>query len=483
MRAPIASSQKSSPPLCVDLDGTLIRTDMLCETLMRLAKKNPLYALAVPFWLLRGRAHLKREVAGRVNLDATVLPYHEPLVEFLRIERKQGRSLVLVTAADDRLAQKVAEHLAIFDAVIASNGEMNLRGKHKARQLTERFGARGFDYAGNSTADLPVWREARQAIVVNGTEKLERSARKLTPVSRVFKEPESTPAGLLKALRPHQWVKNVIVFVPLLTSHRLGEPRLLAGALLAFLSFSLCASGVYVLNDLLDLEADRHHPAKRLRPFASGQLQIPTGIVLVLACVLLSAVVGWCLSWGFLLMLASYVVLTSLYSWRMKQIVLLDVFFLAGLYTSRLVAGHAATQIEYSFWLLAFSMFIFLSLALVKRFAEPGEISQQNKPGSMGRGYLADDLELVATIGLVTGCLAVLVMALYVHSQEVIPLYHYPNLLLFICPLLLYWICRIWLIAHRGGMHDDPIVFALKDRTSYCVGALILGVLWLAAHH
>jgi 4-hydroxybenzoate polyprenyltransferase len=278
-------------------------------------------------------------------------------------------------------------------------------------------------------------------------------------------------------------VKNFIVFVPLITSHKITDLKLVANAVLAFIAFSLCASSVYVLNDLLDLEADRHHARKKFRPFAAGTLALSTGLLLCPAILALSAVVAWWISWNFFLVLALYFVLTTSYSIRMKQVALLDVFFLAGLYTMRLIGGHAATGIEYSFWLLAFSMFIFLSLALVKRFTELKALRMQNRTDTKGRGYVAGDLELVAMLGIANGFLAVMVMALYVNSDDVKILYIHQKALLMVCPLLLYWISRVWLIAHRGQMHDDPIVFALKDRASYFIGVLTVCVLWIATGH
>ena len=479
----VASSPSTLIPLCVDLDGTLIRTDVLWESMLLLLKRNPLYLLALPFWLLRGRAALKKEIAARTELNPANLPYHQPFLEYLKIERSQGRPIILATAADHRLAQSVAQYLGLFTDVVASDGKTNMRGKNKGRTLTERLGKKGFDYAGNSTVDLPVWEEARQAIVVNADERLAQRARKLTEVSHVFNEPHSLARSLMKALRPHQWVKNLIIFVPLITSHKFTDLRLVKDAVLAFIAFSLCASGVYVLNDLLDLESDRQHATKKMRPFAAGRLALSTGLILAPVMLALSAATAWWLSWNFLAVLAFYFVLTTSYSWRVKQMALLDVFFLAGLYTIRLIAGHEATGIDYSFWLLAFSMFIFLSLALVKRFTELKALRQQNRHDSKGRGYVASDLELVAMLGIANGFLAVLVVALYVNSVEVKILYRYPILLLLMCPMLLYWISRVWLIAHRGQMHDDPIVFALKDRVSYLIGALTLGVLWLATGH
>jgi len=480
MPSTITSAPETSVPLCVDLDGTLIRSDVLWESLMLLLKRNPFYLLALPFWLLRGRAAMKKEIAERTELNPANLPYHEAFLKYLKAERAQGRVLILATAADGRLAQNVAAHLGLFSDVVASNGETNMRGKNKGHTLAARYGSKGFDYAGNSTVDLPVWQEARRALVVNADERLAREARSLTEVSHVFNEPDSTSHALIKALRPHQWVKNIIIFVPLLTSHRFNEPRLLKSAVLALIAFSLCASSVYVLNDLLDLDADRQHATKRHRPFASGRLPLPYGFLLVPLTLGLSVTVALLLPWSFVAVLALYFVLTTSYSWRVKQIALLDVFFLAGLYTMRLIAGHAATGVEYSFWLLAFSMFIFLSLALVKRFTELKSLRLQNKQDSKGRGYSTTDLELVAMLGVASGFMAVVVMALYVNSEQVTRLYHQTLVLLLLCPMLLFWVSRVWLIAHRGQMHDDPIVFALKDRVSYLIGALTLGVLWLA---
>ncbi len=475
-----ANSPENPVPLCVDLDGTLIKTDVLWESLMLLLKRSPFYLVVLPLWWMRGRAFLKQQIASRTKLNPATLPYHPAFLEYLRDEQRAGRPLVLATAADEHLARPIAQHLGLFTEVIASNGETNIRGKHKGDALSQRFGRQHFDYAGNSTVDLPVWEQARSAIVVNASPRLADRARQLTDVSRVFPAPAPFLPALLRALRPHQWVKNLIVFVPLLTSHKFADKNVLLRAVLAFIAFCLCASGVYVLNDLLDLEADRHHALKKLRPFASGQLSLGLGLLLVPLLLTAGVGIAWWLSWNFAAVLALYFVLTTSYSWRIKQVALLDVFFLAGLYTMRLIGGHEATGVAYSFWLLVFSMFIFLSLALVKRFTELKALRQQNQQDSKGRGYTAGDLELVATMGIVSGFLAVLVLALYVNSEAVTRLYQCPNALLLLCPLFLYWISRVWLIAHRGQMHDDPIVFALKDGASYLIGALVLIALWLA---
>ena len=479
MPPPVAAEQ-SAVPLCVDLDGTLIYTDLVWESLVRLLRHNPLYGFVVPFWLMAGRARLKEEIAKRVDVDPAALPYNEALLEYLRSERSAGRQIILATASDSRLARRVADHLGLFNETLASDGQTNLRGKNKGSRLVEKFGSKAFDYAGNSSVDLPVWEQSRMAIVVNGARGLETKAGKCTDVSRVFPSSHSLLGSLLQAIRPHQWVKNLIIFVPLVTAHKLQEMTLCLQAAVAFVAFNLGASGVYVMNDLVDLEADRHHPGKKQRPFASGALPISVGFIVIPILLCAAAVLAFMLNPGFAAVIGIYFLLTTSYSWRLKQVSLLDVFCLAALYTIRLVAGHEATGVRYSFWLLLFSMFIFLSLALVKRFQELSAARQQTRVDIKGRGYAASDLELVATLGASSGYLAVLVMALYVNSEDVLRLYRTPILLLLICPLLLFWISRVWLIAHRGQMHEDPIVFALKDRASYVIGFLALVVLWMA---
>jgi 4-hydroxybenzoate polyprenyltransferase/phosphoserine phosphatase len=456
-------------PLCVDLDGTVIKTDLLWESMLRLVARNPFYLFVLPFWFLRGRAHLKSEIARRIELNPASLPCHTEFVEFLREQHAHGRRVVLATASNHSLAECVAAHLGVFSEVIASDHHTNLRSRAKAARLVERFGHRGFDYAGNSNADRAVWREARHAIVVG-------APRRDLPDARVFPAPGRMVPNLFRLLRPHHWTKNFIIFAPLLTAHQLGNSAHVRSAALAFVAFSLCASALYVLNDLLDLDADRHHANKRGRPFASGALPIPLGLVLVPLLLAGAAAFTTALPGRFALVIAAYFGLTTAYSYWIKRLALLDVFLLAGLYTIRLVAGHEATGVAYSAWLLVFSMFIFLSLALVKRFQELKTYNSH----SPGRGYTPGDLELIASLGSSSGYLSVLVLALYVNSEQVRTLYHHPLLLLLICPLFLFWISRIWLLAHRGQLHDDPVLFALRDRMSYLVGLLTLLIIWIA---
>ena len=266
-------------PLVVDLDGTLLRTDTLHESAIRLLRDSPFDVLRLPLWLARGKAALKRRLATKVGLDPAALPYRGDLLAWLREQREAGRPLVLCTAADRAVAASIAEHLGIFDQIIASDGETNLAGRRKAEALVRHFGPAGFDYAGNSSDDLPVWASARLAIVVDAPADVARRARAQGEVEREF---SGTAAGLrtwARMLRVHQWLKNLLLFVPLVAAHRFGDAGSWLTLVLAFASFSLCASTVYIVNDLLDLESDRLHPRKRNRPFASGAVPVRQGVL------------------------------------------------------------------------------------------------------------------------------------------------------------------------------------------------------------
>ena len=353
-------------PLVVDLDNTLVKTDLLIETLFSLLRQAPLSLFAVPDWLFKGRAHLKHETARRVQLDVAALPYCTALLQYLQIEHGKGRSIVLATASDERLAQQVADHLKLFDSVLASDGSINLSGERKRERLVSQFGERGFDYAANGSSDVAVWSSARKAIVVNPKARLLRAVARVAEVESVFEDRHAGLGEYLSALRPQHWLKNFLVFVPVFAAHRFHELALMERSLLAFAAFCCCASSGYLFNDRLDLSADRHHPRKRLRPFASGRLPLSYALVMVPALLVLGRVLaafGSRLLVGVLLL---YFALTLTYSLYIKKVALLDVIVLAGLYTLRIMAGAAAVSIWPSEWLLAFSTFLFLSLALVK---------------------------------------------------------------------------------------------------------------------
>lgn len=466
-------------PLCVDLDGTLLRSDLLVESALSLLRGNPLYFFRFAGWLLRGKANLKRQIATRANLDVSSLPYETRVLEWIRGEAG-GRRRVLCSASDQKLVDAVAAHVGGFDEAIGSDGERNLSGANKGETLSLRYGERGFDYVGNAAADLHVWKRARKAILVNAPASLIRRAQREYEVERVFENERGTWRLWLKELRPHQWLKNLLVFLPLLMAHMLLVPEAVAGAGLAFVSFSLCASGTYVLNDLLDLDADRRHPRKRLRPFAAGSLPISSGLIAAPLLVLAAFALALTVSPLFASALLGYGLLTIAYSLLIKRIAMLDVVALAALYTIRIIAGTVAIRVGVSFWLLAFSMFLFLSLAMVKRYTELRVLLADGQSHASGRGYAVDDLPLVQSLGAASGYLSVLVFALYINSTASEALYRHPSMLWLLCPMLLYWISRIWLVAHRGEMHDDPVVFALTDQVSRVVIVICAFVVFLA---
>jgi 4-hydroxybenzoate polyprenyltransferase len=454
-----------SVPLCVDLDGTLIRTDLLVECALALLARSPLLLFAMLAWVLRGKAYLKREIARRVELNVVTLPYNHDVVTWVR-EQQLLRTTVLCTASDVTLANRVADHIGGFDAVIASDGLRNLSGANKAAVLVDLYGKSGFDYVGNAAVDLHVWKAANAAVVVESGSRLSAAAARLTRVERTFNQPPTSVHYWLKALRVHQWIKNVLVFLPLLAAHRVFDPKAILSAILAFICFDLCASSVYVTNDLLDLNADRQHRRKKHRPFAAGSIPIYQGPLAACLLLLAAFLLAWLLTPAFVLMLLGYYVLTTAYSFKFKRVVMLDVVVLALLYTTRILAGAIAIQSRPSFWLLAFSMFIFLSLAMTKRYTELLAAQQSDNLKAAGRGYEVQDLPLIQSLGGASGYLSVLVLALYIDSTASHSLYRHPHYLWLLCPLLLYWVSRTWAIAHRGLMHDDPVVFAIMDNVS-----------------
>jgi len=466
-------------PLVVDLDGTLAHTDLLVESFLALIKQNPFYIFAALFWFLRGKAYLKRQISRRVNLDVSVLPYHQELLGHLREQRTRGRRIILATGTDEQIARQVADHLDLFDEVFGSDGTTNLSGQHKRDCLVKEFGEKEFDYAGDGRKDIPVWSSARKAILVNVPEHLFGPITRIVEVERVFQFRKKGIKPYVEALRLHQWLKNLLVFIPLVMAHRFLEPAFITKTLIAFLAFGLCASSVYLLNDLIDLSADRHHPRKRERPFAAGEASPLFGLFASPWLLGLSLLLGLLLPPGFVWMLVIYYLLNLAYSFYFKQVALLDVILLAGLYTMRIMAGSASIDIWPSSWLLAFSTFIFLSLALVKRYAELVIMNAETGKVRV-RGYQIIDKELLASLGSGSGYVAVLVLAIYISSGKAEIFYTRHQFIWLLCPLLLYWISYVWLIAHRGAMLDDPLVFTLKDRVSR-ITIFLAGVVLLLA--
>jgi 4-hydroxybenzoate polyprenyltransferase/phosphoserine phosphatase len=477
-----SSDTHSAGSLCVDLDGTLIATDTLWESLLLLVKHHPRVALRAPFWLLRGRAYLKRRIALCVRPNAATLPYRSDVLDFVREAHRRGRHVVLATASDHQVATEVAGHLGCFSGVLASDGTSNLAESRKSDALVRRFGFGEFDYIGDSRADLASFASANRALLVDPSPLLLRKVRAVAKVHHIFAAPKRRWTTVLRALRVQQWIKNVLVFVPLVMAHKIQDgPRLVAASVL-FIVFSLLASGVYVANDLLDLEADRQHPRKKHRPFAAGALSIPAGVALSagLVCGALT-VSALTFPAQIVACIAAYAGLAAAYSYRLKRIVVADVIVLASLYVVRIVAGALAVSVPLSHWLVGFSMFIFLSLALMKRHAELTLLDRGGRTDAAGRGYQTQDREWLGSAGIASGYLSVVVLALYVTSKDVEVLYRSPTILWPVCVAVLFWITSMWALAHRGSIDDDPLVVTLKDPVSQAIGALVAVLTCVAA--
>ncbi|MEI5678152.1 UbiA family prenyltransferase [Mesorhizobium sp. CGMCC 1.15528] len=473
-----ARSDNNAIPLAVDLDGTLIAGDLLWEGLFLLIRKNPLYLFCIPFWLSKGPAGLKQAIAARIDIDPASLAYRDVLVSRLREERANGRKIVLATGTPRKFADAVAAHLGLFDAVLATDGLENLTSGRKRAALVAAYGDAGFDYVGNSRHDLKVFDASREAIVVAP----DRHAARWQAAHgcEIVETPKPTLKTILKMLRVHQWLKNSLIAVPMVLSHEYFNEDMLLACVLAFISFSAAASAIYIINDFFDLALDRRHPTKRNRPFASGLLSIPFGLASAAILLAISLGAAVFLPIEFAGVLALYLVATTAYSLAVKRMLLIDVLMLAGLYTVRILAGAAATGVDVSFWLLAFSIFFFLSLALVKRYVELR--SSVLSPGERiaGRGYRTEDQEIIAQAGMASAFSAALVLALYIDSAAVRELYPHPWMVWPLAPTVLYLTMRVWILARRDEMHDDPVVFIIRDWRSQVVAVTGAALLFLA---
>jgi 4-hydroxybenzoate polyprenyltransferase len=475
MRPPAAV--QAERPLCVDLDGTLVKSDTLVDSLMVLARRHPAAFLQTPLWAAKGKAYLKAQVTSRVALDVEHLPYNRPLLDYLKEQHAAGRKLYLATGADGALARRIATHLGIFDEVMASDGTTNLIGKNKLQYLEQRFPLEGFDYVGNAAPDVPLLQGARQAMLANPNMGLSSALRsRKIHVSRTFLDRASLPKAVMKALRVHQWAKNLLVFLPLLLAHSIRvEPALSAVA--AFFCFSFTASATYIFNDLLDLEHDRVHLRKRKRAFAAGDLPVSAGLAISFSFLAIAFITAAYLPSAFLLYLLLYLATTLAYSFSLKRIVLVDVVVLSSLYTIRMLAGAGATDTDVSPWLAAFSIFLFLSLAMVKRFAELENLRARGANPTNARGYLLSDIEQLRSFGTSSAYASIVIFALYINGHDVAALYQHPYRMWLVTPLLILWLSRVWLLASRGLLDEDPVVFALTDRMSLLLG---LGVALIA---
>lgn len=471
------AGEPDTVPLVVDVDGTLIRGDLLHEATLQFVATRPLESWKLATWLARGKACLKSELATRVDPGIAAMPLRDEVVAVIDDAVDAGRPVYLASASDRRWVVPIAERIEGIAGVLASDGVVNLAGFAKAEALVARFGEGGFDYVGDARVDFPVWSSARRALLVSHGAGFERSVRRHFPDAVKVADARPSPRAHMRALRPHQWAKNALVFLPVIAGHRLGDPLTLWLALLAFAAFSLAASSAYVLNDLLDIPGDRDHPRKRNRPFAAGSLPVTHGIAMSAVLMVAALCLAGLLTSRFVAVLVCYVILTLAYSLALKRKLLIDVIVLGGLYTIRVMGGVAASGEKQSQWLLMFSLFLFLSLATVKRCSELIARRDAGKSAPPGRGYVIGDLSVLFPLAAAAGYAAVLIVTLYLSSPEIVLLYAHPFRMWLICPLLLYWISRVLVLSSRGEMHDDPVIFALTDRVSWITGLLGAGII------
>ena len=465
--------------LVVDLDETLINTNILYETFWSAFSKD----WKIPFkslcWLLSGKAYLKERLGIASNINVKQLPYNREVIDYIKKHRKKGGYTFLATASNYSIAEKISKHLKLFDEIKGSSNKFNLKGNDKAKFLKNRFGLKNYDYIGDSLIDLPVWKYANKAIVVSNNQSVYRSCQKVNSFCHQIKSKkrENNFSNFIKTIRAYQWIKNLLVFLPMLTAHLVTIDNL-KDSFFSFIAFSLIASSVYIVNDLLDLNSDRAHPYKKLRPFASGAVSTQNGFTYFLILFISSVILSLYIGINFFLLILSYWIFNLIYSLIFKKIPLLDLFVLALLYTSRVLAGGLATDIEISIWLFAFAFFFFFSLASVKRCSELTNIKNR-KTKLVGRDYNADDLPILNILAWSSGFISILVAVLYINSPDVFMLYRKPELLLGICIVLLLWLIKIILDSNRGMIKIDPIIYALRDKYSWVCLMFIVSILYL----
>lgn len=466
-------------PLAVDVDGTLVRTDLLHEATLEHIAAHPFQLPRLLGWLLSGKAGFKSRLADHTAPHLASVPLREETLAVIRAAQAEGRPVWLASASDHRYVAALAERVGGIAGVLATTPERNLAGANKAAALDAQFGAGQYDYAGDQPVDLAVWARARRKLVVAHGAGFEKRVLARFPDAEVIARPRPRAARYLKAMRPHQWAKNALVFLAMIAGHHFEVEAILA-TLIAFACFCAAASSAYILNDLLDLAGDRQHPTKCRRPFAAGDVPVSHGVLLSAALMAGAFALALLLPWRFLAVLVAYVVATLGYSLLLKRKTIIDVITLGGLYTIRVIGGLVAIEQRQSQWLLMFSLFLFLSLAIVKRCSELVMRREAGKDDVVGRGYRVGDLSVLFPAATASGYGAILVVSLYMQSPEVAALYSHPTRLWLLYPLLLYWVTRVILLASRNDLHDDPVVFALTDRVSWLIGLLSVGVIALA---
>lgn len=462
-------------PLCVDLDGTLIKADMMFDSVALLIKKNPLYLFIIPFWLMKGKLFLKEQLIKNVHQEIDNVPINQEVVDYLNEEKQKGRNIILVTATMQCYADEFREKFNFFDEAVGSKNGVNLVGAEKAEYLKNRFGDKGFDYIGDSAKDLYVWKYASNALIVGNKPEIVDKAKQITNVIKIWEDDKESKISIIyRQLRIYQWVKNLLIFLPALLAHNL-ELSTYLNLILSFFSFSFVASSIYIFNDLMDLNSDRNHEIKKNRPIASGKFKISDAFIYSFFLLLIGFLISGFVNISFMIVLIIYIISTFAYSTYLKKIYIIDIITLAVLYTFRLIAGSATSGEIISEWFAAYSLFFFFSMGGLKRYTE---LKNSKKEKLSGRGYIAEDISIIQSMGVSSSLISVLVMVLYINSSSISQLYSNPKFLYLIIPILLYWNLRVWLLAHRSLMNEDPIVFGIKDRASH-ISALLIFVIML----
>ena len=474
----MANSEKDIP-LFVDLDGTLLKTDTLFEAMLLLLKKNIFHCLSLLLWLTKGRAHLKYQLFNKIDLPVAALPVNTEYLKYLQAQKKKNRELILISASSQKAVDQVKNHMEIFDAAFGSDANTNLKGQAKLEKIKTLTDGKSFAYAGNSRDDMVIWNEASQAVIVNCEVTAANSERFENALS--FDPPEPTLGQLLRSVRPHQWLKNLLVFIPLVLSHQLLDTGLVSILFVTFISFSLCASSVYLMNDLFDLAHDRNHLTKFNRPFASGNLSIVTGLIAGPCLFLLGAITAFYLPYNFLIIFFTYGLINFAYRFYLKKIFLLDVVVLAFLYTLRIIAGAESIELQPTSWLLGFSFSLFLGLAMVKRVAELFNVISAGNKKIEGRAYNKDHMSFLSVTGILSTAVAVGIFAFYITDPKTTELYAAPLVLWASFPFLSYLLFRIWKNALEGEMSEDPVLFALTDHIGQILVVVCGVILWFAS--
>ena len=472
-------NSKENTPLFVDLDGTLLKTDILFEEILILLKRNIFYCLSLLFWLARGRAYLKFQLSKRVDMPVETLPVNTEFLKYLHMQKKENRELILISGSNQKAVDEVNNHMKLFDSTFGSDENINLTSRTKLKKIEMLTKGKPFSYAGNSREDTVIWNKASQAVIVNCKVKTINSKKFKNALS--FDPPEPALSQLLRSVRPHQWLKNLLVFIPLILSHQLSNTGLISDLLVTFISFSLCASSVYLMNDLFDLSHDRNHLTKFNRPFASGSLSVVTGLIAAPCLFVLVAITSFYLPINFLIIFFIYGLINFAYSFYLKNIFMLDVVILAFLYTLRIMAGAESIELQTTSWLLGFSFSLFLGLALVKRVAELFNIISAGKTKIEGRAYHKEHMNFLKYTGIFSSAIAIGIFAFYITDPKTTELYAEPLILWAIFPLISYLLFRIWKTALRGEMSEDPVLFALTDHIGQIIVACCGVILWLAS--